>query len=102
MTQKIAILGSTGSIGVQALEVARQNNISIVGLTANRNIELLEKQIREFNPLAISVADDVLAQKLQSRIKDTKTQVYYGTEGLRTISTLSDAEMVLNSIVGIA
>ncbi len=102
MTGKITILGSTGSIGVQALEVARENKLEVTGLSANTNIQLLEKQVRQFKPCAVSVRDDMLAFELEKKISDTSTEVYYGMEGLKTVSALSEADTVLNSLVGIA
>ena len=102
MKKRISILGSTGSIGMQTLDVARNLNINVIGLSANKNIDLLEKQIREFKPKAVSVSSSENKENLKSRIEDLKTEVYFGQEGLVKIATLEENEMVINSIVGIA
>lgn len=107
MTKKVSILGSTGSIGVQALEVVRNlnnsnYNIEIKGLTAGKNIDLLEQQILEFKPEAVSVMDEELAYKLGKRLKGIGTEVVYGIEGLIKIATLEDTDLILNSVVGVA
>lgn len=99
--RKISILGSTGSIGTQTLEVAReQKDIEIVALAAGSNIALLEKQVREFHPKLVSVMDEDLAEKLQIYIEDTGTKVVSGMEGLIEVATLEEAEMVVTAVVG--
>ena len=98
---KLSILGSTGSIGTQALEVAEAvPEIEIVGLTAHSNIELLESQARRFRPLAVAVMEEGSALKLQRTLAGEKIEVFYGMEGLEIIASLSSADMVLNSLVG--
>jgi len=98
--RKITILGSTGSIGRQTLEVIRQQkNIEVVALTANQNIELLEQQIHEFNPKCVVVMDEKKAMTLQKKIGH-KTEVLVGMEGLIAVSTLSEINLVVTAIVG--
>ncbi len=99
--KSMVILGSTGSIGTQALDVARLRNFTVKALTSNSNIDLLEKQIREFKPEIAAVADDKRAAELRIKVADTDTKVLGGEEGLCAAAQL-DADKVLNSIVGIA
>ncbi|MBR2869593.1 MAG: 1-deoxy-D-xylulose-5-phosphate reductoisomerase [Clostridia bacterium] len=101
MLKSLAVLGSTGSIGVQALEVARLHNVKIEALTAGSRIDILENQIREFAPHVVAVADEKAAQDLKTRIADTPTKVLQGADGVRECAGIG-AEYVLNSIVGIA
>lgn len=102
MARNIAILGSTGSIGVQTLDVAKNLGIRVSGLSANSNIDLLEKQAREFKPLAVATGDAVLAGALDKRLKGLGTEVMYGVEGLKNIASLDEADTVVTSIVGTA
>ena len=99
--KSMVILGSTGSIGTQALDVARLRNFTVKALTSNSNIDLLEKQIREFKPKIAAVADENRAAELRIKVADTDTKVLGGEEGICVEAQL-DAEKVLNSIVGIA
>lgn len=99
--KSIIILGSTGSIGTQALEVARREGWRVSVLAANRNIELLENQIREFRPLAAAVFDEDAAKQLAITVKDTDTRILSGIDGVCEAATL-EGDIVLNSIVGIA
>ena len=101
MIKSLAVLGSTGSIGVQALEVARLHGLKIEALTAGRRIDILENQIREFLPAVAAVADEKAARELKVRVADTPTKVLSGEEGVCECAACS-AESVLNSIVGIA
>ncbi|MFI3171224.1 MAG: 1-deoxy-D-xylulose-5-phosphate reductoisomerase [Eubacteriales bacterium] len=97
----ISILGSTGSIGTQTLEVVReQKDINVVGLAAGNNIELLEQQIREFNPKVVAVWDNKLARQLTLRVEDTDTIVYSGMTGLIKVATVEEAEVVVTAVVG--
>lgn len=99
--KKIAILGSTGSIGTQTLEVVRENkDIEVLGLAAGKNIELLEQQIREFHPVCVAVWSEGKAEKLKVKIADTDTRVVTGMEGLIEIATLEKAEILVTAIVG--
>lgn len=99
--KSMVILGSTGSIGTQALDVARLRNFTVKALTSNSNIDLLEKQIREFKPEIAAVADENRAAELRIKVADTDTKVLGGEEGICAAAQL-DADKVLNSIVGIA
>ncbi len=97
--KKIAILGSTGSIGTQTLEVVRENgDIEVCGLAAGSNISLLEDQIREFHPRIAAVWSEEKAEELKERISDTDTKVAAGMDGLLQVSTL--AEILVTAIVG--
>jgi len=99
--RKIAILGSTGSIGTQTLEVVRENgDIRVEALSAGRNIELLEKQIREFRPKTAAVADEALAKDLAIRVADTGTRVLSGKEGLLETAVSRKADLLVTAIVG--
>lgn len=101
MTKTLAVLGSTGSIGLQALEVAQLMNFEIVALTANSRIDIIEQQIRKFNPKFAAVADEKAAAELKVKVADTSTKVLSGAEGV-TECARCGADTVLNSIVGIA
>ena len=99
--KKIAILGSTGSIGTQTLEVVRENkDIEVLGLAAGSNVELLEKQAREFHPRLIAVWTEEKAKELRARVRDTDIKVVSGMEGLIEVSTMSDVEILVTAIVG--
>ena len=99
--KKIAILGSTGSIGTQTLEVVRENkDIEVLGLAAGKNIKLLEQQIREFHPVCVAVWSEGKAEELKVKIADTDTRVVTGMEGLIEIATLEKAEILVTAIVG--
>jgi 1-deoxy-D-xylulose-5-phosphate reductoisomerase len=99
----ISVLGSTGSIGTQTLEVAEHlGNVKIAGLSTNRNIKLLEEQIRRFKPEIAAVADEKAALDLKVSVADTNTKVVSGVDGLCQVSTHNKAGSVVTSIVGIA
>lgn len=100
--KNIAILGSTGSIGVQTLDVVSNipDKINVVGITANKNIELLENQIRKYKPKYAAVMDYDSACMLKRNIKDTNTKVEAGLDGLIKVATASEIEIVLTSVVG--
>lgn len=100
MVKSISILGSTGSIGTQTIDVARKLNIKVVALSANTNIKLLEDQIREFKPKLVCVYDEQSAYKLKQNIKDLDTDVVTGMDGLCEIAKIEQADLVLNSLVG--
>ena len=102
MANNIAVLGSTGSIGIQTLEVARNLGISISALTAGSNIDLLESQAREFEPSLVSIGEEGLALELKKRLSGLGIDVYYGLEGLKAAASVSQADTVVTSIVGIA
>lgn len=96
----IALLGSTGSIGTQSLDVCRMHGYRVVCLTANRRVDLMETQIREFRPDLVSMMDPVAADDLRTRVADTGTKVLSGMDGLIECATYSGADTVLNAVVG--
>lgn len=96
----IALLGSTGSIGTQSLDVCRMHGYRVVCLTANRRVDLMETQIREFRPDLVSMMDPVAAVDLRTRVADTGTKVLSGMDGLIECATYSGADTVLNAVVG--
>lgn len=100
MVNKLSILGSTGSIGTQTLDVARKLNLQVSALSAHSNIELLEEQIREFRPAVAVVFGESKADALKLNIKDTDTKVYSGMDGLLYAATYDDCDLVVNSVVG--
>ena len=99
--KKIAILGSTGSIGTQTLEVVRANgDIEVLGIAAGSNIRLLEEQIREFHPRLAAVWSEEKARELKLRVADTDTRVVSGMDGLLEVSIMADTEILVTAIVG--
>jgi 1-deoxy-D-xylulose-5-phosphate reductoisomerase len=100
--KKIAILGSTGSIGIQTLEVAREHKdeIKVVSLVAHSNIDLLEQQIREFMPELVCVYDENKAKQLRENIKDLQVPVETGMDGIIACASLSSADTVVAALVG--
>jgi len=99
--KKISVLGSTGSIGTQTLDVVRRNNdIEIVALAAGRRIKELEAQIREFGPKLVSVADEQLAKELAVSIADLDVKIVYGMEGLTEAAVYPEAQTVVTAVVG--
>ena len=96
----IALLGSTGSIGTQSLDVCRMHGYRVVCLTANRRVDLMEAQIREFHPDLVSMMDPDAADDLRTRVADTGTKVLSGMDGLIECATYSGADTVLNAVVG--
>lgn len=101
--KKVVILGSTGSIGTQSLEViSEKQGFSVLAISGNSNIELLEKQVREYSPKFVAVPNTDKAEELKIKIKDTDTKVLSGKESLEEIASLPDADIVITGIVGIA
>ncbi len=99
--KKIAILGSTGSIGTQTLEVVRENkDIEVLGLAAGNNIKLLEEQIREFKPRLAAVWTEEKAKELRENIKDLNVKVVSAMEGLIELATMEDVQILVTAIVG--
>lgn len=96
----IALLGSTGSIGTQSLDVCRMHGYRVVCLTANHRVDSMEVQIREFRPDLVSMMDPVAADDLRTRVADTGTKVLSGMDGLIECATYSGADTVLNAVVG--
>ncbi len=101
MIKTLSVLGSTGSIGVQALEVAELMGFEVVALTANSQVNILEEQIRKFSPKIAALADEKAAAELKIKVKDTFTKVLSGKQGVEECASIQ-ADSVLNSIVGIA
>jgi 1-deoxy-D-xylulose-5-phosphate reductoisomerase len=102
MAENIALLGSTGSIGVQTLDAARNLGIRVSALTAYSNIDLLERQAREFTPRMVSVFDKELAAELKNRLTGLGIEVLSGPEGNRTAVEIDGVDTVVTAIVGIA
>jgi len=112
--KKLAILGSTGSIGTQALEVVEEcrggvsppanscENLQVTAISGNRNVKLLEQQIRKFRPKLACVADEKSANALKTAVADTPTKIVAGKNGLIEAATLPEVDMVLSAIVGFA
>lgn len=99
--KKIAILGSTGSIGTQTLEIVRENkDIEVLGLTAGNNIALLETQIREFRPKKVAVWNEEKALQLKQNISDLSVEVLAGMEGLLEVAAMEGTEILVTAIVG--
>ena len=99
--KKIAILGSTGSIGTQTLEVARNNgDLEIVSLAAGSNVKKLEEQIREFHPRTVAVWTEEKAKELRDAVKDLDVKIVSGMDGLIEVCTIPEAEIVVTAIVG--
>ena len=99
--KEIIILGSTGSIGTQAIEVVRREGYRVTGLTAGSNVKLIEEQARLLNPLLVALADENAAADLKVRLSDTDIKVLSGKEGIIEVAA-SRGDIVLNAIVGIA
>ncbi len=101
MVETVSILGSTGSIGRQSIEVIRNlGNIKVNGLTTNTSIQIMEHQVREFKPEKVCVVDENKAKELKISIADTGTKVISGLEGLTEIATLGSIDTVITSVVG--
>lgn len=99
--KKIAILGSTGSIGTQTLDIVSKNDdLQVVGIAAGRNIDLLEKQIRQFSPRLAAMGDEKKAQELKLRVQDTDCKIVGGMEGLIELAVMEEAEILVTAIVG--
>ena len=103
MASKISILGSTGSIGTQTLDIVSQNpdELTVVAMSCGRNIDLFEKQIRKYHPSLVSVGTLELAEDLKTRIKDlSNIKISYGMDGLIEVATAPDADTVVTAVVG--
>ena len=101
MVMKISILGSTGSIGTQTLDIVRRTgDIKVMGLAAGRNVSALEEQIREFKPALACLFDEKAAEDLRRRVADLDVRVVSGMDGLIEVATLDDIETVVASVVG--
>ena len=100
MTKTISLLGSTGSIGRQTLQVARELGLSVAALTANRQVDLLEQQAREFHPALAVLYDRDAARELRLRLSDTDIRVEAGPEGLLLAAQLPQADTVVTAVMG--
>lgn len=100
MTKSIALLGSTGSIGRQTLEVVRELGLKVAALTAHSSIDLMETQAREFSPRLAVLYDDEAAAELRGRLSDTDVEVMSGMEGLLAAATADEADTVVTAVVG--
>ncbi len=99
--KKIAILGSTGSIGTQTLEIVReQGGLEVVALAAGRNVKLMEEQVREFQPKIACMWDEEAGRLLKAAVADLNTKVVCGMEGLLEIAVMPESEMLVTAIVG--
>ena len=99
--RNIAIIGSTGSIGTQTLEIVRkEKDIRVTALAAGRNIDLLEAQVREFKPVLCSCLDEEDAKTLRTRLIDTDVRVLSGMDGLIEVSVEPESEILVTGIVG--
>lgn len=102
MKRTLSILGSTGSIGRQTLDVAQVCGHQVAALTVNRSVELAERQARQFQPQLVAAVDESAAQDLKQRLADTSIRVVGGREGLMEAATLPQADTVVTAVVGIA
>ena len=100
MSKTISILGSTGSIGRQTLDVAQQLNLRVAAITAHASVERMEEQIRQFHPALAVLTDEAAARDLRARVADTDTTVVGGFEGLMEAATLPQADTVVTAVVG--
>lgn len=102
MAQKIAILGSTGSIGTQTLDIVSQNpdDLQVVAMSCGSNIDLFEKQIRKYRPNLVSVGNEKLANDLKTRLSDIDIDIRYGMDGLIAVATAEEADTVVTAVVG--
>ena len=100
MTKTIALLGSTGSVGRQTLEVARELGLTVAALTAHTNIDLLEQQARQFRPRLAAVYDPDAACVLRERLSNMDIQVLAGEEGLLTAATAEEADTLVTAVMG--
>ena len=99
--KKIAILGSTGSIGTQTLDViSKKEDLEVVGISAGSNIEMLEAQIRQFHPLLAAVGDEKKAQELKIKVADTNCRVVGGMDGLLELAQMEESDILVTAIVG--
>lgn len=99
--KNIAVLGSTGSIGTQTLEIVRANDdLNVVSLAAGSNIEMLEKQIREFKPQIVCVYNEKKAEELKIKVSDTDVKIVTGMDGLIETAVIKTADIVLTAVVG--
>ena len=99
MTKTISLLGATGSIGRQTLAVAQELGLSVAALTANRQVDLLEQQARQFRPRLAVLYDPAAAKELRERLRGTGIEVMEGPEGLTAAATLPEADTVVTAVM---
>ncbi len=104
MSKRVTLLGCTGSIGTQSLDVIRRQGYQVAGLAAHSNIELLERQIAEFHPAAVAVTDEDAARRMEGLLAGVSgaPRLLRGAQGLRELAAMDGADVVLNAVVGIA
>ena len=102
MNGKIIVLGSTGSVGTQSLDVARAHGITVEAITGGKNVKLIEEQIREFKPKFCAMSDEDAAKDLAIRVADTNTKVLSGTDGIVSVIETAESKTAVNSILGLA
>lgn len=102
MASKISILGSTGSIGTQTLDIVSQNpgELTVVAMSCGSNIDLFEKQIRKYKPSLVAISTEALADDLRTRLSDMTLDITYGMEGLIAVATAQEADTVVTAVVG--
>jgi 1-deoxy-D-xylulose-5-phosphate reductoisomerase len=100
MNQSLSILGSTGSIGTQALSVCKAHNFQVCGLAAFRNVDLLEQQVREFHPKKVCIFREDCYSDLKQRVSDCQVEILTGLEGLCELASMEEIDTVLNSVMG--
>ena len=102
MTKRLSILGSTGSIGTQSLDVVDKRGYEVVALTAQSNADIIENQIRKYKPKYAAMVDEKAAQELKIKVADTDTRVLSGIDGVCECAAAEEADTVINSVVGMA
>ena len=100
MNKKLSVLGSTGSIGTQTLEIAEHMGFGVEALAANRNVQLLEEQARKYRPSLVAVYEADAASKLKIAVADLPVRVVTGMDGLLEAAAISGADIVVNAVVG--
>lgn len=98
----ISVLGSSGSVGRRALDVAKKHSIRVYGITASTSVDLVEKQIREFSPVVCAMLDESAANEIKDRVADTDCTVLSGVDGICSVASADENDIVINSITGIA
>ncbi len=98
----VGVLGSTGSVGIQALDVVRAHSIKLDCISANYSVDKAEAQVREFHPRAVAMADEASARALALKIADTDTRVYTGSDGILEMIRDSNASVIVNAVLGVA
>lgn len=102
MKKRLSILGSTGSIGTQSLDVVDKRDYQVVALTAHSNVDVIEAQIRKYKPEYAAMVDEEAAAQLKIKVKDTNTKVLSGMAGVCQCAAAENADTVINSVVGMA